>query len=137
MKNLLTTSALILSIALGSVTISAQPVRANEASAGEIATAIGLLALFAYAAKEARDDTKKHRVQPPKKRFSKVLPAKCLQIVQRRNYKQRVYGARCLQNNYRHVNRLPRFCKTEVKLRGQWRPAFNAQCLRREGFTRA
>lgn len=139
MKKFLTTAALVMSIGITSVTASTAPARA-EPDGAEVLTALGLLALFAYAAKEQRDDRKKatvHKKPAPKKRFSKVLPAKCMRVANTRNDQYRVFGKRCLQNNYRHVNRLPRFCETNVRVKGQWRAAYNARCLRNQGFTRA
>ncbi len=63
-----------------------------------------------------------------------VLPSHCLRKVHTRQGNVRFLGRRCLQNNYRAVNRLPQQCSVRVKTRGKVRNGFAPRCLRLFGY---
>ena len=65
----------------------------------------------------------------------KVLPGNCLKRIDTRRGQQRIFGNRCLNNNFRHVNKLPRACYTEVRSRGRLHHGYGARCLRNKGYS--
>ena len=65
----------------------------------------------------------------------KVLPRNCLRNIDTRRGQQRIFGNRCLNNNFRHVNKLPHACYTEVRSRGRWHHGYGARCLRNKGYS--
>jgi len=66
----------------------------------------------------------------------RVLPSECLTRVTRRNGDRvRIFGQRCLNNNYRAVHRLPQECHVSLRTRdGHRRQGFGARCLQNQGF---
>lgn len=66
----------------------------------------------------------------------RVLPRNCRSDITRRNGNTiRMFTQRCLNNNYRHVNRLPQECHVRVRTdTGQRRQGFRARCLQNQGF---
>ena len=71
---------------------------------------------------------------PPRHR---VLPAACFTRVDTRNGPVRMFGRRCLQNNYRFADRLPERCEITVRGQNHLRRGYRPQCLRNAGFTMA
>lgn len=65
-----------------------------------------------------------------------TLPAQCLTSVEtRRGQDVRMFGQRCLTNNYRFTNRLPQNCQVSVRgERGAQRQGYEARCMRNAGF---
>lgn len=65
-----------------------------------------------------------------------VLPADCIRNVTRQNGNTiRIFGQRCLTNNYDHMNRLPEACHVRVRNEnGQRRQGYRVRCMRNEGF---
>lgn len=69
------------------------------------------------------------------RRNARRLPADCLRVTNTRNGRMRYFASRCLQRNYRHADRLPRFCRTRVeRANGRVARGYNASCLRNEGY---
>ena len=74
--------------------------------------------------------------QPTITRDWRVLPVDCIRNVTRRNGNTiRMFGQRCLTNNYNHPNRLPEACHVRVRNEnGQRRQGYRARCMRNQGF---
>lgn len=64
----------------------------------------------------------------------RVLPEACFQAVETRYGTQRLFGLRCLERNYRHVNRLPENCAVRLYASNGPVRGFDPLCLREEGF---
>ena len=64
----------------------------------------------------------------------RVLPRECFRRVETRFGTQRMFGRRCLENNYRHVNRLPGRCAVRVYTDNGPRRGFDPLCLRQQGY---
>ena len=64
----------------------------------------------------------------------RLLPHECLRRVETRYGPQRIFGKRCLDNNYRHASRLPDRCAVRVYTNNGPRRGFDPQCLREQGF---
>ncbi|AKS47601.1 hypothetical protein SAMN05444287_2745 [Octadecabacter temperatus] len=65
-----------------------------------------------------------------------VLPAQCLTTAQtRRGATVRMFGQRCLNNNYQFTNRLPQDCRVNFRgERGAHRQGYDVACMRNAGF---
>ncbi|WP_390911466.1 hypothetical protein [Pseudosulfitobacter sp. SM2401] len=81
---------------------------------------------------------KRPHVQPrplPKRVNKKLLPGQCMRTIEnRRGNRVRAFGLRCLEKNYRFVNRLPNHCFRSDRTRKGVRHGFGARCLRAEGY---
>lgn len=64
----------------------------------------------------------------------RALPHECLRAVETRFGTQRMFGQRCLERNYRHVNRLPERCAVRVYTADGPRRGFDPLCLREQGY---
>lgn len=76
-------------------------------------------------------------VQPrplPKRANRKLLPRKCFRTFENRRSKIRMFGNRCLQNNYAHAHRLPQHCFNRFRTYDGWRRGYEARCLRDAGY---
>lgn len=138
LKSTFTAGILATSLALTSLT----PTSASAAmSEDEIAGLIGLL-LLGVVIHQSRDNDPEPVVTPPQPthddadRNWRRLPANCRRDIQtRRRGTVRMFTQRCLNNNYRHVDRLPQDCHIRVRTEnGQRRQGFAARCLREAGF---
>lgn len=80
----------------------------------------------------------KKKYKKKKRKISKVLPRYCLRRIETRHGPVRMFGARCLQRNYRHADWLPRECMTRVKTRRHGervvRRGYKPRCLRHYGY---
>ncbi len=65
----------------------------------------------------------------------RALPRECLRRVETRRGVQRVFGARCLRNNYAFADRLPGQCIINLRTNIGPRRGFDPACLRSFGFT--
>ncbi len=65
----------------------------------------------------------------------KLLPGNCLRSINTRHGQKRIFGGRCLNSNFRHVNKLPDACHTEFRANGQKRHGYGARCLRSNGYS--
>ncbi|WP_296427407.1 hypothetical protein [Yoonia sp.] len=64
-----------------------------------------------------------------------VLPSTCMRDVQTRFGTVRMFGQRCLEQNYRQVNSLPDRCAVRVYTGNGPRRGFDPLCLRDAGYT--
>lgn len=64
----------------------------------------------------------------------RVLPRECFRRVETRFGTQRMFGQRCLERNYRHVNSLPGRCAVRVYTDNGPRRGFDPLCLREQGY---
>lgn len=81
-----------------------------------------------------------HRPNPPpaphpQPSSRRVLPSECLTTVDTRRGEVRLFGNRCLQENYRYANRLPSECRITVEGRRHTRVGYVPRCLRDRGYT--
>lgn len=67
----------------------------------------------------------------------KALPEQCLRDVRTRDGTARYFGVRCMNQNYRFVNRLPNRCERRIQTNHGVRYGWGARCLRQEGYTLA
>ncbi|MGC1496224.1 MAG: hypothetical protein WA790_10470 [Sulfitobacter sp.] len=74
------------------------------------------------------------RPLPRQVRNNKLLPSQCFRSFDTRRGTVRMFGNRCLQNNYRHANRLPQHCKVRVNTYNGKRTGYQARCLRDAGY---
>ena len=74
------------------------------------------------------------RPLPRHVRNDKLLPSQCFRSFDTRSGPVRMFGNRCLQNNFRHANRLPQHCKVRVKTYNGKRTGYQARCLRDAGY---
>ena len=65
---------------------------------------------------------------------NRVLPGECLQRIETRFGTQRLFGQRCLERNYRHVNQLPGRCAVRVYTRRGPQTGYDPLCLREAGY---
>jgi len=79
-----------------------------------------------------------HKVQPrplPRHvRNNKLLPKQCFRSFDTRRGTVQMFGNRCLQNNFRHANRLPQHCKVQARTHQGRRIGYDARCLRDAGY---
>lgn len=151
----------IATITAASIAITA--LGAVPAVAGERDTARALAAILGIAVvgkiihdKNKKDRAQEHRSQPQEPRHvkqpprygqapvhprplpnrvnRKLLPGECLRSFRGYNGKVRMYGSRCLRNNYRFVQSLPRRCLYTFDTSRGDRRGYDARCLRRDGY---
>jgi hypothetical protein len=70
----------------------------------------------------------------PRRVSKRALPSKCLRTLRTQRGDRQVLGARCVQRNYRHVNRLPSNCRRSVGTRDGVRNFWSTRCLSKNGF---
>lgn len=132
----MTAGVLALSVTLTSLT----PTTASARMSDEEVAGIVALLLFGAVVHNSRNrdvtPAPAPHPQPTAARGWRVLPADCIRNVTRRNGNTiRMFGQRCLNNNYAHVNRLPQACHVSVRNEnGQRRQGYRVRCLRNEGF---
>jgi hypothetical protein len=88
------------------------------------------------------DDVRRHgydnrRFQPkplPRRVDTRLLPGNCLRSVQTRRGQVQMFEQRCLEQNYRFVNRLPRNCAQTIRTDRGHRAGYDARCLRQSGY---
>lgn len=64
----------------------------------------------------------------------RTVPFECLQTVETRFGAQRLFGRRCLERNYRHVNQLPDRCAVRLYTTNGPVRGYDPLCLREQGF---
>jgi len=62
------------------------------------------------------------------------LPQRCLRTVDTGRRDRLVYGARCLDRNYRFASKLPDRCELAVRTPRGIRTVYGARCLKRDGW---
>jgi len=70
----------------------------------------------------------------PRRVDRKLLPGQCLRSYSTRGGKARMFGRKCLKNNYRFAGSLPRHCLFVLETRRGDRRGYDARCLRNEGY---
>ena len=75
-----------------------------------------------------------NRQQERTRENRRALPYHCLRRIETRFGTQRMFGKRCLENNYRHANRLPGRCAVRVFSSNGPRNGFDPLCLREQGY---
>lgn len=135
---------------------TAVPVYADdERAARAIATILGLAVvgkIIHDARKDRRNDhsvapvktytydnhANRPRHQPQNKKArrldQKQLPQQCFRNFQTRQGTVQMFARRCLERNYRYVNRMPQSCAQRVRTLQGNRSGFDARCLRRNGY---
>ncbi|MGJ8626952.1 MAG: hypothetical protein ACSHXB_08335 [Sulfitobacter sp.] len=87
-----------------------------------------------YQAPRVRPRHVEPRPLPRHVRNKKLLPSQCFRSYDTRRGTVRMFGNRCLQNNFRHANRLPQHCKMRVRTHNGKRTGYQARCLRDAGY---
>lgn len=127
-----TLTAGVLALALTLTSVTATPARA-EISEGD--AVVGLITLLLLGAAISNRDNDNPQVdQRGRGENWRVLPAHCLTTVNTRGGEVRMFGLRCLNRNYAHVNRLPARCEISVRGPRHMRHGYVPRCLRHEGF---
>ena len=152
--------AAVVSAALLVTTIGNAPARADEDLARLLATVVGVAIVGAVISNKLDDDkddrvTRKNpdrdgiirQARPrgdvirradagafPRRANRYLLPGDCLRSFETRDGRTRVFGKKCLQQNYRFTNDLPRACKVKFRANGKKRNGYGARCLRRSGY---
>jgi len=138
--------ALIITATIAITGFSAAPARADADDLAKALAGIAALAIIGKASHDRRDRDevnkrqhvhRDHKLKPrplPKRAARNALPAQCLRQAESDRGQIRVFGARCLERNYRFANQLPRGCTERVWTQRGWRWAYGARCLRRQGF---
>ncbi len=76
-----------------------------------------------------------YRKTPKGKGYKKAkLPDRCLRIIDTARGDRLVYGARCLNRNYRHASKLPQRCERLVRTNRGVRTVYATRCLARDGW---
>ena len=152
--------AAVVSAALLVTTIGNAPARADEDLARLLATVVGVAIVGAVISNKLDDDkddrvTRKNpdrdgiirQATPrgdvirradagafPRRANRYLLPGDCLRSFETRDGRTRVFGKKCLQQNYRFTNDVPRACKVKFRANGKKRNGYGARCLRRSGY---
>lgn len=74
------------------------------------------------------------RPLPRHVRNNKLLPKQCFRSYDTRRGPVRMFGRKCLKNNFRHANSLPKHCKVRVNTYNGKRNGYQARCLRDAGY---
>lgn len=129
-----TMTAGVLALSLSLTSLTATPARAELTDDQAV---VGLLTLLLIGAAVAnnRNDDNRDRDRGSRRERWRELPAECLTTVNTRGGEVRMFGRRCMVNNYDHVNRLPDRCEITVRnRRGNMRHGYVPRCLRQSGF---
>lgn len=68
---------------------------------------------------------------------AKLLPQQCFRSFDGEEGKVMMFGERCLEDNFAHVERLPAYCHKRVSTRDGARYGYDARCLRDSGYSLA
>lgn len=86
------------------------------------------------------DARPRHQPKPkplPSRVARKLLPAQCLRDFETRHGDVRMFGNRCLNNNFKYVDQLPQYCFREVRTPQGLRRGYGDYCLRNKGYSLA
>ncbi len=125
----------------------ARPAQAGDDDVARALAVIAGLAILGKVIKDRNDDqavtrhgqinTFNDRLAPrplPQKAKRKLLPGNCLRSFETRRGTVRMFGRKCLNNSYRHVNSLPQHCAVRVRTNQGPRAGYEARCLRHQGY---
>lgn len=130
-----TAAGLSLALAMGALTASAAPARADNADAARLLG--GIIALYALGrALESSQSHARPRHDPPRHRPTLVAPARCFIEGRDSNGPYRGYVRRCMQRNADHVRFLPDNCLRRVHTARGDRMIYGGRCLARNGWVR-
>lgn len=140
-------------VAIAATTLTAAPAyadRDNDRAARAIAAILGLAVVGAIINDNKRDRADDHvparrpstgtnhgRYEPrplPRRVERAPLPSQCFRRFQTRRGQVKMFVRRCLERNYRAVNRLPQYCAQRIRTDRGVRAGFDARCLRRAGY---
>jgi len=153
-------------VAVAAVAASSAPARADSQEVAKVLAGLAALAILGAAISDSRDNDVQVVTRPsypqggyyPPRAYQPVppryyqpvpprplppavsrydLPAECLSNFTVRGGSVRLFGARCLQNKYRHAAALPRGCQREVRAAGEVRLGYEPSCLRDRGYRQA
>lgn len=139
--------ALIVATAVAVTTLSAAPARADEREIAKILAGLAALAFIGVAIEHNRDrdqpitshigrtpprPVKPRPVPPQVSKFQ--LPNHCLHKYSVNNGQRRLFGKRCLSNNYRHTASLPYACQFQFRDGRETRTGYEPRCLRERGY---
>lgn len=137
MRNIIvgTVSAAVLAMSL--VTPAAAENRDREVLVPLIIGALGLYII--HDRKDRNKPVVAHRphrpVATPPRTNRKVLPQNCFKRVRTDRGRRGIFGQRCLNRTFAHVDRLPRACRVRVEgVRGRTHRGFGARCLKKRGY---
>ncbi len=96
---------------------------------------LGGLAIYAIKERKDRKRQQAPATPAPAQVDRKVLPAACYTRVNTWDGRVGLFGGRCLQRQYAHVDHLPRQCRTRIEnAQGKVRRGYAARCLRHFGY---
>lgn len=134
--------ATIAAAAIAITGVSAAPARAGDDEVGAaLAALLGLAIVGAVIHDKNKDKKRRHVVHTPvhpkpipPRVNRKLLPQQCLRSFNTHQGKARIFGQRCLNQNYRFAQNLPAACHRQVWTSRGWRAGFGARCLNRHGY---
>lgn len=139
--------ALIVASAVAVTALSTAPARADEHDVAKILAGLAALAFIGVAIEHNRDNDQPTasysgrtpprpiRPRPLPPQVSKYqLPQHCLHRYSVNNGHRRLFGKRCLNNNYRHTASLPYACQFQFKDGRETRTGYEPRCLRERGY---
>jgi hypothetical protein len=132
--------------------VSAAPAHADDRRAARTAATILGLAVVGALIHDATKDKDERYVEPqprrhvqprprveprplPRRVDRKILPQQCLRSYPTRHGNTHMFGRRCLEQNYRAVNRLPQNCTVRIRTDRGPRAGYDARCLRQNGYS--
>jgi|TARA_B110000503_G_C6788301_1_gene266176 hypothetical protein len=129
-----------LALTLGMTSLAPTPAQANMSNEQAWGALLGLLIVGA-AIHENRDSRPEpapvvtERPNVTQRPNRNMLPEQCLRRIEtRRGETVRMFGRRCMRNNYRGFNRLPDHCERTVRTDNGRRSGFVPRCLRQAGY---
>lgn len=149
--------ALTLSATLALSSLTPAPAQAgNNDDVAKVIAGVAALIIIGKAIDDhnkRKQKKKKHKPQPTPKpprheqprppqdhwdlnRSQKRLPGYCLRHVSTQEGERRIYGKRCLRQNYYHADLLPRRCLRKLYTDRGIRKGYAPRCLRKNGFSR-
>ncbi|MEX0311444.1 MAG: hypothetical protein AB3N17_14505 [Tateyamaria sp.] len=136
--------AAVAAAAIAITGFSAAPARANDDQVGAALAALLGLAIVGAVIHDKNKDKKRRQtvnvpapVHPkpiPPRVNRKLLPQQCLRSFNTHQGKARIFGQRCLNNNYQFARNLPAACHRQVWTDRGWRAGFGARCLKKHGY---
>jgi hypothetical protein len=144
--------ATLTAVAIAMTAVSAAPAHADDRRAARTAATILGLAVVGALIHDATKDKDERYVEPqprrhvqprprveprplPRRVDRKILPQQCLRSYPTRHGNTHMFGRRCLEQNYRAVNRLPQNCTVRIRTDRGPRAGYDARCLRRNGYS--
>ncbi len=147
-SKMLAVASVSTAVALGGITATATPAQAdNEDLRRFLGGAAALIVLGAIINEhnDRRDPPhysghpRPHPHPQPNRHDtpSLIAPSACFHMFRGPHGNHRAFGVHCMHDNVRHVNLLPSSCIERVFTYQGWRQVYDAQCLRRHGWSRS